>query len=120
MQYFVKKYNKDIWDLAQERALAMPVYGMSHRKFAANQVGALGEVVFESFLEHHQIPFTPRYRTTEDLGILGDTIDVKTKDRTVYPRADYDCTVPLYNHEHQRPTRYAFYLATQRPRRGQH
>jgi hypothetical protein len=43
-----------------------------------------------------------------DLEVLGDTIDVKTKDRTVYPLGCYDCSVPLYNHEHQRPERFVF------------
>jgi hypothetical protein len=108
MRYHVKAYDKRLWDRAQERALAMPVYENSHRKFKANQVGALGEVVFEAFLEHYNIPFTASYKTTEDIKVFGDTIDIKTKDRTVYPQPEYDCTVPLYNHEHQRPSRYVF------------
>jgi hypothetical protein len=33
---------------------------------------------------------------------------VKTKDRTVYPRPDYDNSVPIYNHDHQRPDYYYF------------
>ena len=108
MGYYVKEYDAALWRVAEERASAMPVYAGSHRKEAANQVGALGEVVFEYFLKRKGIPYTPRYETTEDLLVNGDTIEVKTKDRTVRPRPDYDCSVPLYNHEHQRPARYVF------------
>ncbi len=36
------------------------------------------------------------------------TLDLKTKDRTVKPRIGYDNSVPLYNHEHQRPNYYFF------------
>lgn len=86
----------------------MPVYAGSHRKGAANEVGALGEVVFESFLAGHGIPFTPRYATTDDLELFGATADVKTKDRTVRPQPHHECSVPLYNHEHQRPSFYVF------------
>lgn len=108
MGYYFKKYESALWRRAEERASAMPVYPGSHRGKAANQVGALGEVIFEDFLERQGIAFVPRYQTTEDLEVLGDTIDVKTKDRTVRIEPHYDCSVPLYNHEHQRPSRYVF------------
>lgn len=108
MGYYVKSYDAELWSKAQERASATPIYEKSHRGAAANQVGALGEVVFEYFLEKKRIPFSSKYQTTEDLEVYGDTIDVKTKDRTVRPEGGYDCTVPLYNHDHQRPTRFVF------------
>lgn len=108
MIYYVKEFDRNLWDRAQERASKMPIYPGSHRGMAANQVGALGEVVFEHFLFRHEIPFIQRYATTEDLAVLGDTLEVKTKDRTVRPRGDHDCTVPLYNHDHQRPTKFVF------------
>ena len=108
MAFYVKEYDAALWRRAEERALAMPIYVGSHRGKAANQVGALGEVLFEHLLEQHGIPFVQKYETTEDLEVFGDTIDVKTKDRTVRPELGYDCTVPLYNHEHQRPSRYVF------------
>lgn len=104
----MKNYDADIWRAAAERAAATPVYAGSHRKEAANQVGALGELVFESLLTAHGIPFQARYQTTEDLEILGDTVEVKTKDRTARPQPGFGCSVPLYNHEHQRPSRYVF------------
>ena len=105
----MKNYDADIWRAAAERAAATPVYAGSHRKEAANQVGALGELVFESLLTAHGIPFQARYQTTEDLEILGDTVEVKTKDRTARPQPGFGCSVPLYNHEHQRPSRYLFF-----------
>lgn len=108
MRYYVKEYDATLWRIAEERAAAMPVYAGSHRGRAANQVGALGEVVFEHFLEKSGIPYTARYETTEDLLVCGDTLEVKTKDRTVRPKQCYDCSVPLYNHDHQRPNRYVF------------
>lgn len=101
-------YDEHLWELAAERARRMPVYAGSHRKAAANEVGALGEVVFEDYLARHGIPFTPRYVTTDDLELFGATVDVKTKDRTVHPRPHHGCSVPLYNHEHQRPSLYVF------------
>lgn len=106
--YYVKDFDPSLWRIAEERAAGMPVYTGSHRGKAANQVGALGEVLFEYLLTAHGISFVPRYETTEDLEVCGDTIDVKTKDRTVAPRRHYECSVPLYNHEHQRPAIYVF------------
>lgn len=35
-------------------------------------------------------------------------MDVKTKDRTVPPKNGYDCSIPLYNHDFQKPNFYIF------------
>ncbi|MET3930584.1 hypothetical protein ABIE51_002471 [Lysobacter sp. OAE881] len=86
----------------------MPIYAGSHRRGAANEVGALGEVIFEEFLRSHRIPFEPRHETTEDLVLFDATVEIKTKDRTVNPLPHYECSVPLYNYEHQRPDLYVF------------
>ena len=46
---------------------------------------------------------------TRDLRLLNnETIDVKTKERSTVPRLNFDCSVALYNHEHQRPNYYFF------------
>ena len=90
--------------------MSLPIFDYSHRAFEANLVGCIGEVVFESFLDHHGISYQDDTWSTErDYVIAGKfSVDVKTKDRTVYPRRDYDNSVPIYNHEHQRPDFYYF------------
>lgn len=115
MNFYVIDYQEGLWRRAQDRADGMPIYGNSHRERAANQVGALGEVVVERLFEVYSIPFEQAYETTQDLVVSGQTIDVKTKDRTVRPLPGYECSVPLYNHEHQRPDIFIF-VSLQRDR----
>jgi|GEM_PF-2350974 len=99
----------EILEEAQARADGLPVFEYSHRERDANIVGCIGEVVFERFLEHFQVPFDNRTELTDhDYVVNGLRLDVKTKDRTVLPRRNYDNSVPLYNHEHQRPDFYYF------------
>lgn len=96
--------------LAVERARSLPVFEYSHRKSEANLVGCIGEVVFEAFLRHHDIAFRDDTISTRRDYVVAEglTLDVKTKDRTVPPRLDYENSVPLYNHVHQRPDYYYF------------
>lgn len=98
------------WEAAEERVKGAPVYERSHRKEQANQVGFLGEVVAEAWFRRSGIEFEDcRDCTDIDYRLSGNiTLDVKTKDRTVLPRSNYDCTVPAYNHDHQRPNFYLF------------
>ena len=102
---------------AQLRAKALPIFNNSHRGFKANQVGCLGEVVFEAYMKARgQEVISELEETTHDYQLgNGMTVDVKTKDRTVVPQADYDCSVPLYNHSHQRPD-YFFFVSLLRER----
>lgn len=95
---------------ATSRAANLPIFENSHRAAAANLVGCIGEIAFEKLLEWAGIPFEARLdQTTEDYALRnGLTIDVKTKDRTVRPKSDYDNSVPLYNHSHQRPDFFFF------------
>ncbi|CAN0508260.1 unnamed protein product, partial [Discosporangium mesarthrocarpum] len=87
-----------------------PVFENSHRKEAANEVGCLGEVVFEAFLNHHGINYSDERNLTSHDYTVGNklSLDVKTKDRTVIPKIGYDNSVPIYNHEHQRVDYYYF------------
>lgn len=95
--------------LAAERLKSTPVFDYSHRKHAANEVGILGEIVVETYLSEQGIELTYENLTTHDYKLKNNkTIDVKTKDRTVIPQLHYECSVPLYNHEHQRPNFYIF------------
>jgi hypothetical protein len=95
---------------AEERARALPVFDYSHRAYEANLVGSIGEIVFEMFLDHHHISYRDDTWSTERDYVVAErfSVDVKTKDRTVYPRPDYDNSVPIYNHDHQRPDYYYF------------
>jgi len=102
--------NNSHWDEASERVENSKIFSNSHRKKEANQVGCLGEVVLEEFLENNKIKFIDdRKKTTHDYVVSDSlTLDLKTKDRTVKPLRHYDNSVPLYNHEHQRPLYYYF------------
>lgn len=102
--------NSSHWDAAYDRVENSKIFKNSHRKKEANQVGYLGEVVFEEFLKNNTINFIDdRKETTHDYSISDSlTLDLKTKDRTVKPLKHFDNSVPLYNHEHQRPLYYYF------------
>lgn len=104
------KISECLLSKAQAQLESTPVWEGSHRGVAANQVGVLGELIVEQWLESNGISFKDdRATTTHDYTLRnGKTFDVKTKDRTVTPKADYDCSVPLYNHNHQRPDYYIF------------
>jgi hypothetical protein len=96
---------------AQTRAKSLPIWRLSYRGAEANEVGVLGEVVVEHWLKSHNIEFIDnRNKTTHDYLLidLTSTFDVKTKDRTVPFEPNYECTIPLYNHEHQKPKYYIF------------
>lgn len=103
----------DMYEMAMERAESLPVFAGSHRKEEANIVGCLGEVVFEKLLDNHEINYSPLYTTRHDLRLNSDssepkTLEVKTKDRTVAPRPNYEATLPAYNHDHQIADYYGF------------
>lgn len=104
------KLDKSTWDEVDLRVSKLPIFKRSHRKGAANIVGCLGEVVVEQWLEAEGITIIPELeQTTHDYRLInGETFDVKTKDRTVAPKPFYDCSIPLYNHAHQRPDYYIF------------
>jgi hypothetical protein len=92
------------------RSGALPIFDNSHRGVDANLIGSIGELAFERFLDHHAISFRDDRTSTRHDYVVGrsTTIDVKTKDRTCWPRTGFDNSVPLYNHGHQRPDYYYF------------
>ena len=101
---------------ARELCAARPELPLSHRGAPATAVGALGEVLALDFLTGGGLPIIHDDRTTHDLRLPHDrTLEVKTKDRTVHPAPHYECSIPLYNHEHQQPDFYLF-VSLQRPR----
>lgn len=109
MKVHVINLSERLWRQAEQRVSETPVYDLSHRKEAANEVGCLGEIVAEKWFETNRIAIQDERVTTHDYRLAdGKTLDVKTKDRTVKPLGRYECSVPLYNHEHQHPDYYLF------------
>ena len=98
------------WDIASERLGHFPPFKNSKRGIQGKEVGFLGEVIFEEWLSQHGIVFRDeRYKTTHDYTVSNrHTVEIKTKDRTVAPQKYFDNSVPLYNHNHQRPDFYYF------------
>lgn len=121
MAYYYRQVDltPEILEQAEERASQLPIYERSHRGLPANIVGCIGEVVFQKFLVRNQIPFEDlTNRTDLDYIISGEiSVDVKTKDRTVLPQRHFANSVPLYNHDHQRPD-YYYFVSLLRDRRN--
>lgn len=96
-------------DEAEFRASQLPVYEMSIRGDAANQVGCLGELVGMEHLRRCGVEFEEVFvREYDVLFNNRHTLEFKTKERTVVPQPHYDCSAPFYNHELQRPDYYLF------------
>ena len=98
---------------AVQRAAAVPELDRSMRGLEARQIGALGELVALEYLEACGVGGVSDVSDTRhDILTPFGTIDVKTKERTVAPRPEYDCTAPDYNHDHQIPDWYLFVSCT--------
>ncbi|OCQ02092.1 hypothetical protein AKH15_07160 [Vibrio parahaemolyticus] len=99
-----------VYEEARQRAIDNPIYEKSHRKEEANKVGCLGEVIAEYWMRQNGIEFTAQLeKTTHDYKLKnGKSFDVKTKDRRFSPRINYDCSVPVYNHTHQKSDYFLF------------
>lgn len=110
--------DQNIFDEANFRLANMSVYKKSHRQNGANQTGVIGEIVTERWLSAMGVFYTPDKTTQYDLKLLnGEKIDVKTKERQAKPRSQFDCSVALYNHEHQMPDYYFFVSLLRDPRK---
>ncbi|WP_020183424.1 hypothetical protein [Methylotenera sp. 1P/1] len=109
--FIIKEHDPKIWNAADKKARSLPILPGSHRGLAANQVGCLGEAIAVDWFISQNLTFEDQTNlTTHDYRISSEklTIDIKTKDRTVEPRDNYECSVPEYNHAHQRPNYYIF------------
>jgi hypothetical protein len=96
---------------AKNRAKKQPEKDYSGKGPQADLIGCLGEVVAEYWMEKREIPFKAKLKSRQHDYILtnsGKTIDVKTKDRNVEPQKNYDCSVPFYNHNYQKPDFFLF------------
>jgi hypothetical protein len=94
--------------LAQARADATPELRRSMRGSAGNEVGAMGELVAMRYLDSQGVMYLDEGKVNHDLRTRHGTMDVKTKERTVEPRPHYDCTVPDYVGDAQKPDWYLF------------
>ena len=99
-------------DAAQARAEMLGELTRSMRGSQANQVGALGELIGMDYLRSCGVEIEEVFSTRYDIRVKIDgvwkTLEFKTKERTVPPQPHYDCTVPAYNHDHQRPDFFLF------------
>jgi hypothetical protein len=107
--YKCLRLTSDLVEYAFESSTRQRVFENSHRMEDANLVGCIGEIAFETLLFNFGIEYQDcRHGTKCDYRVGGYTVDVKTKDRTVVPRLSFENSVPVYNHEHQRPDYYYF------------
>ena len=93
---------------AQARADKVPALRRSMRGGQGNEVGAMGELVAMRYLDLIGIGYRDEGQVNHDLWTAYGTVDVKTKERSVAPRMNYDCTVPDYNGDVQQPDMYLF------------
>lgn len=97
---------------AQTRAEELGLLDRSMRGLQASQVGALGELIGMNYLRGLGFELEEVYSTKYDVRtkVAGEwkTLEFKTKERSVAPLPHYDCTVPAYNHDHQRPDYFIF------------
>jgi hypothetical protein len=106
------------WDIthlytaAQKRADRMPEYKRSMRGAPGNEVGALGELVAIDYLQSVGVDVEDAQQIGYDLSTAHGTFDVKAKERKVPPRPYYECTVPDYVREAQKPDWYLFVSLT--------
>ena len=115
MSYITVNANKEQWERGLALAESRPVFRGSHRGALGNHVGALGEVIAFDFIRQF-VPVVNEDKKTHDFRLPnGQTVEVKTKDRTVFPQESHDCTLPLYNHDHQQADWFVF-VSLQRDR----
>jgi len=93
--------------------MTIPEYNKrSFRGPQGYQVGIVGEMVIMDWLEKTGRAWKATFNTQYDLEVSKEKWEIKTKERTVDPEPWYDCTVPAYNHDHQRPDRFVFVSVT--------
>lgn len=84
----------------------------SIRGLAGAQVGKLGELVAYDYLSRCEVDFDEVDLISHDAvfrnGGIERTLEVKTKERTVAPREDYECSIFEYNTDVQKPDFYLF------------
>lgn len=65
--------------------------------------GAIGQAIFERAMEKYGVTFSTDAVITHDYRVPVGRLEVKTKERSVEPRADYEGSAYAYNQAWQRP-----------------
>ncbi len=107
------KINEEILLEAEKRALAVPPLKGSVLGEPAKIIGAIGEVLFEKFIQEHGLSLEKETGEQEKYNhdyVVDEkfTVDVKTKERSVVPKSHYDCTVAQKTLDHQKPDYFYF------------
>lgn len=120
---FVKmEITPEIFEIAFARAANLPSYPLNFKQYLqdkggeiqAKLEGTIGEVVVETWLKANNIWFEDdRSNHTHDYSLNNDTLEVKTKVRTVPPSLGYECSIPEYTMDMQTANMYAFVSLTQ-------
>lgn len=84
----------------------------TQRGLGGAQAGKLGEFVAYEYLtkcavQYEEVDCSEYDATFYNLGNKY-TLEIKTKERTVAPREDYECSAFAYNQDHQKPDYYLF------------
>jgi hypothetical protein len=100
----------DLHDRAVVRASTVPELRRSMRGAAGNLVGAFGELVAMRYMDMLGVGYVDVAESHRewDLVTVAGTVDVKTKERTVPPAPNFDCTVPAYAQGVALPDWYLF------------
>lgn len=111
----ILEFDLEPWyELADARAREIGSLEYSMRGLQASQVGAMGELVGMHYLDLLKVKYedVSGESTTHDINAFVEggkkKVEFKSKERTVAPLEYYDCTVPMYNKEHQQPDYYIF------------
>jgi hypothetical protein len=94
-------------------ATSSQVNSHSMRGYSGAQVGKLGELVVYEHLARCGVNFTERDLLTHDATYIDELgserkLEIKTKERHVAPREDYECSTSEYNKGFQAPDYYFF------------
>ncbi len=81
---------------AQDRSIS----GKGER---ATWCGAVGQAIFERAMEEAAVPFTITSVKEQDYLVPAGRLEVKTKERAVAPRPEYEASVYEYNQAWQQP-----------------
>jgi len=65
--------------------------------------GAIGQAIFERAMEEYRVTFSTNAVITHDYRVPVGRLEVKTKERSVQPRADFEGSAYAYNQAYQRP-----------------
>jgi hypothetical protein len=89
-------------------AKGAPDKSLSQKGRKAVWEGAVGQAVFERAMSDLKIDWSLEADWNYDYKSEGRTVEVKTKERSVAPRPDYEASVYDYNHQRQNADWYAF------------